>query len=233
MGEKKQPSLFDRPETIKQEIAKLPKEARQIIHRELYRLFADETLGVSSDLDYEYRVHYAIQRNTDLMNAMEKRFSPIDLGVAIIYFLVEIEKNKKVYVYEKKGVRTFVKANLFERKRGQPLLYLARMLKKASEQVDLSNESPIVAELLKENIGYGDGILENMYLGLLGVVGTRSNIQTLEFYRQKVEKGEFGHSSHVVVEDTAYLVSGKRLEMLKQDRLKKIDDVLKVLSSRK
>lgn len=233
MDDKKQPSLFDRPETIKQEIKDLPKEVRQIIHRELYRFFSDETLGAQSDVDYEYRVRFAHQKNRDLMEEMQRRFSPQDLGTAIIYFLVEIEKNKKVYVYEKKGVRTFVKANLLDEKRGKPLTYLIKMIGDAYSYVELSSLSSKVSALLKKNIGYGDGTLESMYLALLALLGTETDIPTLKFYRGKVEKGEFGYPTHVVKGDTAYLVTGDELEQLITRRLVIIDEVLVVLSLRK
>jgi hypothetical protein len=229
MGDKKQPSLFDRPETIKQEIKDLPKETRQIIHRELYRFFSDETLGSRSDMDYEYRVKFAHKKNYDLMIEMQRRFSPKDLGTAIIYFLVEIEKNKKVYVYEKKGVRTFIKGNLLDEKRGKPLKYLAQMVKDTSAKADLTNLSPKIAELLKRNTGYGDGTLESVYLGILALVGTKSAIPTVKHYREKVEDGKFGHPTHVIKDGTAYPVTHDELEQLIFHRLKIIDDVLLVL----
>ncbi len=228
-----QQTLFA-PKTIKQTISCFPKHTRDVIHRELYKFFEKGSTFVCSDGDYDEEVQRAHWRNSNLVEYLLGRYFPFDLGVGIIFFLVQLNENKTVYNVREKDKRTYTTKHLFQIERGVPARYLLELMEKvsASGKCDFSKYSKKISRLLLKNIGREEGKMEKFLLDMLEMVGTKKDIEALQKYIENIKSGKFGTPNRIVEGDEAPLTKGPIKEKLKQKLLERIGSVMSVLTQR-
>lgn len=218
---------------IKQRIANSPQEVRDLVHREFYKLFQRNNGNIESDTHYKSSLDEVFERNAGLQKKFEET-PAFTLGTSIIFFLAELEEGKTIFVppkgKRKSFLRRYTKSHLFDETRGKPIEIFIQMIKKVVTQVDLSEHSHLVANLLFLNAQYGDGTMERLYLNLLHYVGKKSDIALIRKYRRKVEKGIFGYQEFKVVGKVAYRVNKKEQQ---QKMIERVDSIIRKLSGEK
>jgi hypothetical protein len=212
----KQPSLLDSPETSKQKIAAFPEVIRIVLHKELYK-FLDNWATCSEQISLVY------WNNIQLANGLEKKYSCYDLGVSIILFLHQLERNKIVYNKKAGHLKTYTIQHLFQIERGSPNVFLKEILKRAADQCDFSAYSSVISELLLKNAGKDDGKREKYFLDLLEIIGI-DHIKSILQYKKQVENGNFGHPQYVPVpgKNTVQLITKSAKEKMQQKILQQI-----------